>query len=116
MKDIRIIPLIILTILISCILILFGCTAENRPEPENVDAVPKTRMNTILISEPIKITSPGCIWLVWAFGTCKSGSFHAKQMDRNPGQSGYCEHVGWISRERFSRIQRNEICTGGERY
>ena len=29
--------------------------------------------------------------------TCKSGSFHAKQMDRNPGQSGYCEHVGWIS-------------------
>lgn len=41
MKDIRIIPLIILTILISCILILFGCTAENRPEPENVDAVPK---------------------------------------------------------------------------
>lgn len=41
MKDIRIIPLIILTILISCFLILFGCTAENRPEPENVDSAPK---------------------------------------------------------------------------
>ncbi|PUB26385.1 glycosyl hydrolase family 18 (putative chitinase) [Elizabethkingia sp. YR214] len=40
MKDVRIIP-IILTILISCVLILFGCTAENRPEPENVDSVPK---------------------------------------------------------------------------
>ncbi|HFI4796714.1 TPA: glycoside hydrolase family 18 [Elizabethkingia anophelis] len=41
MKDVRIIPLIIMAILISCALIIFGCTAENRPEPQNIDLPPQ---------------------------------------------------------------------------
>ncbi|MDE5493480.1 glycoside hydrolase family 18 [Elizabethkingia meningoseptica] len=41
MKDIRIIFLIILTCIISCSLILFGCTTENRPEAQNVDLPPQ---------------------------------------------------------------------------
>ncbi|WP_407506168.1 glycoside hydrolase family 18 [Elizabethkingia miricola] len=41
MKDARIIPLIIMAALISCALIIFGCTAENRPEPQNIDLPPQ---------------------------------------------------------------------------
>ncbi|WP_372483456.1 glycoside hydrolase family 18 [Elizabethkingia anophelis] len=41
MKDVRIIPLIIMATLISCALIIFGCTAENRPEPQNIDLPPQ---------------------------------------------------------------------------
>jgi hypothetical protein len=41
MKDTRIILLIVLTLLISCSLVLLGCTAENRPEPQNVDLPPQ---------------------------------------------------------------------------
>lgn len=41
MKDSRIILLIVLTLLISCSLVLLGCTAENRSEPQNIDLPPQ---------------------------------------------------------------------------
>lgn len=81
MKDVRIIPLIIMAVLISCALIIFGCTAENRPEPQNIDLPPQNSEAyyanlRAYKNHHIRLHSAGMVPQ-----DSQSGTFHGKKMD-----------------------------------
>lgn len=80
MKDIRIIPLLILVALISCALILFGCTTENRPEVENVD-LPPLKSDEYYANLRAYKKSPHQIAFGW-YGSSGLSNIEAKMQNR----------------------------------